>query len=404
MTSGSRAPKHTSTGRCDQRPQPRVAASAAAATLLSVRDLHLAIAGRRRHTPILRGVSLDIAPGEVHGLVGESGAGKTMIGRVILGIQPPRARIVRGSVVFDGRDITHLGEADRRRLMGRGLGLIPQDPMTSLNPAYRIGRQITDVLRLHLGMDRAAAGARARELLDDVHIRAPDRVLRQYPHELSGGMRQRVLIAIAFACRPKLIIADEPTTALDVTVQRQVLALIKQMHAQEGASILFVTHDLGVVAKICDYVTVLHCGRVLETGDTSRIVEAPRHAYTRALMAATPRHDRPGDLLAAGARGADGAAERGGAGLRCGAADRWLNPRSWRRPGCACPCPTSTASRPSAPRPWSISCTALILRWHPAIPWASSAKAALSRTNPSDRLESETPSYRLRYTSRRCRT
>ena len=265
--------------------------------VLSVRDLHLAIAGRRRHTPILRGVSLDIAPGEVHGLVGESGAGKTMIGRVILGIQPSGARIGRGSVVFGGRDITHLDETDRRRLMGRGLALIPQDPMTSLNPSCRIGRQITDVLRLHLGMGRAAARARALELLDDVHIRAPDRVLRQYPHELSGGMRQRVLIAIAFACRPKLVIADEPTTALDVTVQRQVLALIKRMQAQEGASILFVTHDLGVVAKICDQVTVLHGGRVLETGDTRRIVETPRHPYTRALMAATPRHDRPGELL-----------------------------------------------------------------------------------------------------------
>ena len=263
---------------------------------VSVRDLHLAIAGRRQHTPILRGVSLDIVPGEVHGLVGESGAGKTMIGRVILGIQPSRARIVRGSVVFDGRDITHLDEMDRRRLMGRGLALIPQDPMTSLNPVYRIRRQITDVLRLHLGMDRTAARARTRELLDEVHIRAPDRVLRQYPHELSGGMRQRVLIAIAFACRPKLIVADEPTTALDVTVQRQVLALIKRMQTQEGASILFVTHDLGVVAKICDRVTVLHGGRVLETGDTRRILEAPHHPYTRALIAATPRHDRPGEL------------------------------------------------------------------------------------------------------------
>ena len=265
--------------------------------ILSVRSLHLAIAGRRRQTPILRGVSLDIAPGEVHGLVGESGAGKTMIGKVILGIQPSGARIAGGSVVFDGRDITHLPERERRRLMGRGLGLIPQDPMTSLNPASRIGGQIADVLRLHLGMDRAAARARALDLLNDVHIREPERVLRQYPHELSGGMRQRVLIAIAFACRPKLIVADEPTTALDVTVQRQVLALIKEMQAQEGASILFVTHDLGVVAKVCDRVTVLHAGRVLEAGDTRRIVEAPQHDYTKALMAATPRHDRPGDLL-----------------------------------------------------------------------------------------------------------
>ena len=264
--------------------------------ILSVRNLHLAI-GDRRRTPILRGVSLDIAPGEVHGLVGESGAGKTMIGKVILGIQPPRARITGGSVLFDGRDITHLPERERRRLMGRGLGLIPQDPMTSLNPAVRIGGQIADVLRLHLGMDRAAARERTHELLNDVRIRAPERVSRQYPHELSGGMRQRVLIAIAFACRPKLIVADEPTTALDVTVQRQVLALIKEMQAQEGASILFVTHDLGVVAKICDRVTVLHAGRVLEAGETRRIVEAPEHDYTRALMAATPRHDRPGDRL-----------------------------------------------------------------------------------------------------------
>ena len=300
MTSESRAPKPTSADRGDHRPRPSAAVTEAAQqgrVILSIRDLHLAIAARRQHTPILRGVSLSIEPGEVHGLVGESGAGKTMIGRVILGIQPSRARITRGSVVFDGRDITHLDEPNRRRLMGRGLALIPQDPMTSLNPAWRIGRQIADVLRLHLGMGRAAALDRARELLDDVHIRAPDRVLRQYPHELSGGMRQRVLIAIAFACRPKLIVADEPTTALDVTVQRQVLALIKRMQAQEDASILFVTHDLGVVAKICDQVTVLHGGRVLETGGTRRIVEAPRHPYTRALMAATPRHDRPGERL-----------------------------------------------------------------------------------------------------------
>ncbi len=276
---------------------PQITPGTPGGPILSVRNLHLAIAGRRRRTPILRGVSLDIAPGEVHGLVGESGAGKTMIGKVILGIQPSRTVVTGGSVLFGGRDITHLPERERRRLMGRGLGLIPQDPMTSLNPAYRIGGQIADVLRLHLGMDRTAARKRALELLNDVHIREPERVLRRYPHELSGGMRQRVLIAIAFACRPKLIVADEPTTALDVTVQRQVLALIKEMQAQEGASILFVTHDLGVVAKTCDRVTVLHGGRVLEAGGTRRIVEAPQHDYTKALMAATPRHDRPGDLL-----------------------------------------------------------------------------------------------------------
>lgn len=268
-----------------------------AAPILSIEDLHLAIVSRREIIPILRGVSLDVRPGEVHGLVGESGAGKTMIGKVVLGIQPPKGRITQGRVRFLGKDITHLKEQARRHLMGLGLGLIPQDPMTSLNPAYRIGKQITDVLRLHLGMDQAAAKARALELLNDVHIRAPERVLTQYPHELSGGMRQRVLIAIAFACRPKLIIADEPTTALDVTVQRQVLALIKEMQEHEGASILFVTHDLGVVAKVCDRVTVLHAGRVLEQGETGQVVAAPDHAYTQALMNATPRYDRPGDLL-----------------------------------------------------------------------------------------------------------
>ena len=180
------------------------AAAAPGRALLSVRDLQLAIAGRRRPTPILRGVvAIHRARRKCTGWSASPAAGKTMLGKVILGIQPSRARIVRGSVVFEGRDITHLDERERRRLMGRGLGLIPQDPMMALNPAYRIGRQIADVLRLHLGMDRAAARARARDLLDEVRIRAPDRVLRQYPHELSGGMRQRVLIAIASRLPPE---------------------------------------------------------------------------------------------------------------------------------------------------------------------------------------------------------
>ncbi len=266
-------------------------------TILSVNDLRLEVTSRRRRTPILRGVSLTVGTGEVHGLVGESGAGKTMIGKVILGIQPSRTRIAGGSVIFDGCDITHFSESDRRTLMGRKLALIPQDPMTSLNPAYRIGKQIADVLTLHLGLSVKAARKRTLELLDDVHIRSPERVSTQYPHELSGGMRQRVLIAIAFACRPRLIVADEPTTALDVTVQRQVLALIKELQEQEGCSILFVTHDLGVIAKICDRVTVLHGGRVLEQGDTRQIIERPNHAYTQALLRATPRYDRPGEAL-----------------------------------------------------------------------------------------------------------
>jgi len=267
------------------------------APILTIEGLHLEIRSDRRRIPILRGVSLAVPPGEVHGLVGESGAGKSMVGRVVLGIAPLRSRVTAGMVRFDGQDITHLSEGKRRNLMGRGMALIPQDPMTALNPAFRIGDQITDVLRLHMGLDKAAARARALDLLNDVHIRAPERVLRQYPHELSGGMRQRVLIAIAFSCQPKLIIADEPTTALDVTVQRQVLGLIKALQAERGTALLFITHDLGVVAKLCDRLTVLHDGRVLEQGAAADVFETPQHAYTRALMKATPRYDRPGDEL-----------------------------------------------------------------------------------------------------------
>jgi dipeptide transport system ATP-binding protein len=265
--------------------------------LLDIRGLRLGIGSRKRITPILRGIDLAVAPGEVHGLVGESGAGKTMVGKVVLGIQPARAIVTGGSVAFAGRDITHLRERARRSLMATGIALIPQDPMTSLNPAFTVGAQIVDVIRLHLGLDRKAARERALALLADVHIRAPARVIVQYPHELSGGMRQRILIAIAFSCRPKLIIADEPTTALDVTVQRQVLRLIRDLQRDAGTAILFITHDLGVVAKLCETVTVLHAGRVLERGPVAEVIERPRHAYTQALMKATPRYDRPGETL-----------------------------------------------------------------------------------------------------------
>jgi peptide/nickel transport system ATP-binding protein len=265
--------------------------------LLDIRGLRLGIGSRGRMTPILRGIDLAVAPGEVHGLVGESGAGKTMVGKVVLGIQPARAVVTGGSVAFAGRDITHLRERARRSLMATGIALIPQDPMTSLNPAFTVGAQIVDVIRLHLGLDRKAARERALALLADVHIRAPARVIGQYPHELSGGMRQRILIAIAFSCRPKLIIADEPTTALDVTVQRQVLRLIRDLQRDVGTAILFITHNLGVVAKLCETVTVLHAGRVLERGPVAEVIKRPRHAYTQALMKATPRYDRPGEAL-----------------------------------------------------------------------------------------------------------
>jgi len=261
--------------------------------LLAIQDLHVQI-GR---TPILRGVSLALEPGRVLGLVGESGAGKTMVSRVVLGIQPANARVTAGRVEFEGRDITHLDEHQRRHLLGREIALVPQNPMTALNPVERIERQISDVLRLHLGLSRDAGRARSLELLRAVHLRDPERVLRQYPHELSGGMRQRILIAIAFACKPKLIIADEPTTALDVTVQRQILWLLKELQKSSGTAVLFITHDLGVVSKICDEVCVIYGGRILESAGVADLFERPRHAYTQALMAATPRYDRPGDTL-----------------------------------------------------------------------------------------------------------
>lgn len=265
--------------------------------LLEIRDLHLVIGAGGAALPVLRGVDLALEAGEVMGLVGESGAGKTMVGKALLGILPQAARITAGQIRYEGRDITHLQPAERRRLLGRGLAMIPQDPMSSLNPVMRIEAQITGVLRRHLKLGRGAARDEALSLLESVHIRESARVLRQYPHELSGGMRQRVLIAMAFAARPRLIVADEPTTALDVTVQRRILRLIRDLQANSGTALIFVTHDLGLVAKICTRVSVMHSGRVLEAAPVEKVFAGPQHPYTRALFAATPRYDRPAEAL-----------------------------------------------------------------------------------------------------------
>jgi peptide/nickel transport system ATP-binding protein len=246
---------------------------------------------------ILRDVSLRLAAGEAHGLVGESGAGKSMIGRAILGLLPEAARVVGGAVRYRGRDVLR----DPRRLaalLGREIAVIPQDPSVSLNPVRRIGRQMGAVLRRRAGLSEAAARARVLTALAEVLIRDPERVAASYPHQLSGGMRQRVLIATAFATNPALIVADEPTTALDVTVQREILRLIRDLRARHGSAVLFVTHDLGVVAKLCARMTVLHAGRVLEQGAVATILDAPAHPYTRALLAASPRLDRPADGFA----------------------------------------------------------------------------------------------------------
>ncbi len=259
-------------------------------SFLSIRNLSVRLKGG---PPLLRRVSLDVAAGEVRGLVGESGAGKSMIGKAVLGILPPSVEITGGQIVLDGTDLLQLPLKERRRRIGATCALIPQDPLTALNPSHRIGPQITDRLVDILGWTRADADARARALLEEVQIPNPDRVLRSYSHELSGGMRQRILIASAFAAEPKLIVADEPTTALDVTVQKQILRLIAGMQARHGTALLFVTHDLGVVSKVCQNLSVLYAGMVVEDSAVADFFAAPRHAYSAALLAATPKYTDP---------------------------------------------------------------------------------------------------------------
>ena len=260
--------------------------------LLSIAGLS-AVSERENGAPILRDVSLKLEHGEVRGLVGESGAGKSTIAKALLGILPRTVRVTSGTIRFEGRDLLTLPPRALSDIMGSEISLIPQDPQTALNPGRRIEAQLTDGLRMRRGLSRQAAHAKALKLLEEVHIRDPERVLKSYPHELSGGMRQRVLIAAAFALEPKLVVADEPTTALDVTVQKQILRLIRGMQKAHGTGVIFVTHDLGVVAQICDTVTLLYAGKVIEEGRTADVLTAPRHAYTRALMAAGPRYDKP---------------------------------------------------------------------------------------------------------------
>jgi peptide/nickel transport system ATP-binding protein len=257
---------------------------------LSIRNLSARVKGGG---PLLRNVSLEVAAGEVRGLVGESGAGKSMIGKAILGILPRAVEITSGQIILDGIDLLTLPPAMRRIRVGATCALIPQDPLTALNPSRRIGPQITDRLVHILGWTRNAAEARAIALLGEVQITDPARVLRQYPHELSGGMRQRILIASAFAAEPKLIVADEPTTALDVTVQKQILKLIAGLQARHGTALLFVTHDLGVVSKVCQSLSVLYSGKVVEDTSVAAFFHGPKHPYSAALLAATPKYTDP---------------------------------------------------------------------------------------------------------------
>jgi len=262
-------------------------------SLLDIQNLQLQMALTQGTTPILRGVDLSISAGETCGLVGESGAGKSMLAKALLGILPKRARDLRGKLFFQGQDLLKLSRWRHRSLLGRDITLIPQDPLVSLNPVQTIGRQFHTSLKRHSKGSTADYNRSAIDSMLQVSLKNPDQLLTKYPHELSGGMRQRVLIAMAFASKPSLVIADEPTTALDVTVQKRVLSVLKQLQKESGTAVLFVTHDLGVVAKLCDTVYVMHSGRVVEQGPCEQIIGHPQHAYTQALLNATPHFERP---------------------------------------------------------------------------------------------------------------
>lgn len=258
-------------------------------------DVELAVDGRPGL--VVEGLTLDIAPGETVGLLGESGCGKSITGRAILGLLPPGGRLARGSIRFDGVDLTSLSERAYHKVRGKQIALVSQEPMASLDPTYRVGSQVAELVRRHEGLSRRAARCRAVELLKSVNLRDAEIVARKYPHELSGGMAQRVAIAIALAGKPKLLIADEPTTALDVTVQAEVLDLLRRLQRDTGMAILMITHDWGVVADICQRAYVMYAGHVVETTDVQSLFNAPSHPYTKALLDSVPRIQHKGSRL-----------------------------------------------------------------------------------------------------------
>jgi ABC-type dipeptide/oligopeptide/nickel transport system ATPase component len=253
--------------------------------LLGVQHLSVTFGGP---APAVDDVSFEIAPGETLGLVGESGSGKSVTAFSILRLLQPPGRITGGRVMFQGRDLLTLGESEMREIRGAGISLIFQEPMTALNPVMRVGDQISEALLVHAKATRAEARARAVELLEAVKIPDAARRVRDYPHQLSGGMRQRVMIAIALACRPPLVIADEPTTALDVTIQAQVLELLRELKARYNLALLLITHDFGVIAEMADRVAVMYKGRLVEEGAVRDVLRQPSHEYTRSLLAAVP--------------------------------------------------------------------------------------------------------------------
>ena len=260
--------------------------------LLQVRDLRVTFATERGPLPAVHGVSFDLAPGEVLGVVGESGSGKSVSLMSVLGLLGTAAH-VEGSVRFRGRELIGLPERELRALRGGQIAMVFQDPMTALTPVFTVGAQIVEQIRIHGPQSRAAAKARAIELLGAVGLPSPAAQFERFPHQLSGGMRQRAVIAMALSCNPSLLIADEPTTALDVTVQAQILALLERLRRELGLAVVLVTHDMGVVAELADRVLVMYAGRVVESGSARRLFEAPGHPYTRGLLGSIPPLDGP---------------------------------------------------------------------------------------------------------------
>ncbi len=258
------------------------------APLLEVRHLRVEFPTRRGTLVALDDVSFDIAAGEILGVVGESGAGKSLTGAAIIGLLEPPGRIAGGEILLDGERIDRLPPAQLRKIRGRKIGAIFQDPLTSLNPLYTVGRQLIETIRTHLPMTDAEARQRAIRLLQETGIPAAEARIDHYPHQFSGGMRQRVVIALALAAEPRLIVADEPTTALDVSIQAQIIALLKRICREHRAAVMLVTHDMGVIAETCDRVAVMYAGRIVEIGPVQQVIHAPAHPYTAGLMGAIP--------------------------------------------------------------------------------------------------------------------
>jgi len=257
-------------------------------SLLQIKNLVVEFPGRRGTLRALDDISFDIAPGEILGVVGESGAGKSLTGSAIIGLLEPPGRVAGGQILLEGERIDNLPHERMRHIRGRKIGAIFQDPLTSLNPLYTIGRQLVETIQAHLPVTAQEARLRAIELLSDTGIPAAAQRIDHYPHQFSGGMRQRVVIALALAAEPKLIVADEPTTALDVSIQAQIITLLKNICKQRGAAVMLITHDMGVIAETCDRVAVMYAGRIAEIGPVHQVINHPSHPYTAGLMAAIP--------------------------------------------------------------------------------------------------------------------